>query len=118
MLRIHHEIDEQIHQGDIISDVEYIQKFVSLDNYKFKIISIEFPLVISLTQECDLDLDFKARKGLLTKNPQDKMLMSVIVSPLYNAEQFFNGKHLEEIDNRQMQVMNSKLKNPIKEDSD
>lgn len=114
MIRIHHGFEEQIHQGDIIRNVEYIQTIDPLDNYKFKITFIEFPLIIVLTQECDLDLDYKARKGLLEKNPQDKLLMSVIVSPLYNAEQVFIGKHLEELDNRQMQNMNGKLKNPIK----
>lgn len=114
MIRIHYEFEEQIHQGDIIRNVEYIQKIEPLDDYKFKITFIEFPLVIVLTQECDLDLDYKARTGLLEKNPQDKMLMSVIVSPLYNAEQVFIGKHLEELDNRQMQDMNSKIRSPIK----
>lgn len=114
MMKVNYQLEEQIHQGDVIKNLDFIQKIEPVDYYKFKITFIEFPLVIVLTQECDLELDYKARRGLIKEYPQDKMLMSVIVSPLYNAEQVFIGKHLEEVDNRQMQTIFRDLKDRIK----
>lgn len=118
MIRVNHKFEEQIHQGDVIRNFSYIQKIepLDLDKNKFKINMIEFPLVIVLTQECDLELDYKARKGLIMgyPYPQDMMLMSALVSPIYNAEQVFIGNHLEEIDNRQMQTIHSGIEERIR----
>lgn len=114
MIKVNYQFEEQIHQGDVIKDLDFIQKIEPIDLYNFKITFIEFPLVIVLTQECDLELDYRARKGLINEYPQDNILMSIIVSPVYNAEQVFVGKHLEEIDNRQMQTIFGNLKDRIK----
>jgi hypothetical protein len=54
---------------------------------------VVFPLVIVLTQDCDLEQDYKNRE----KGAQSTKLLSVLVAPLYNAEHVFNGEHLVDI---------------------
>ncbi len=117
MIRINYQLDEQIHQGDIIKDVKHIQKVEHKGGDEYEITCIEFPLVVVLTQECDLDLDYKARKGSLTSNPEDKKLFSVLVAPVYPADQVFEGEHLRDL-HRQMQIMTGRklkhLQGPLK----
>ncbi len=52
-----------------------------------------FPLVIVLTQDCDLVQDSNNRK----KVTQNSKLLSVLVAPLYNAEHVFLGEHLDDV---------------------
>ncbi len=106
MIKIDYQSDEQIHQGDIIKDVEYIQKVEHKGGDEYEITFIEFPLVVVLTQECNLELDFKTRKGLIAEYPEDKELFSVLVAPVYPADQVFEGEHLRDL-HRQMQIMSS-----------
>lgn len=54
---------------------------------------IEFPLVLVLTQDCDLEQDWNNRR----KETQGAKLLSVLVAPLYNAEHVFQGEHLVDI---------------------
>lgn len=54
---------------------------------------IVFPLVIVLTQDCDLEQDWSNRG----KATQSTKLLSVLVAPLYNAEHVFQGEHLYDI---------------------
>lgn len=57
-----------------------------------------FPLVVVLTQDCDLEQDarYRGRREPRPSN-QDKKLFSVLVVPLYNAEHVFRGEHLNEL---------------------
>jgi hypothetical protein len=57
---------------------------------------IVFPLVIVLTQDCDLEQEYKVRADL-AKPVKDKTLISVLVAPLYNAEHVYQGEHLSEL---------------------
>lgn len=82
----------RICQGDIFKDVEYVEYAVEKSGI-IEISKIIFPLVIVLTQDCDLKQDFTNRAEAAGET-QDKHLLSVIVAPLYNAEHVYNGEHL------------------------
>lgn len=86
----------RISQGDIYRDVEFIE-YVAVKEGKIEVPIITFPLVIVLTQECDLEQDFKFRYGRPKKGTQDKYLISVLVSPLYTLEHVLAGEHLSEL---------------------
>lgn len=87
---------ERIFQGDIFKDIEYIEGAEEKEGI-IEISKIVFPLVIVLSQDCDLAQDFKYRKNSPERNNQDKYLISVIVAPLYNAEHVYEGNHLSEL---------------------
>jgi len=81
-------------QGDIIRNVEHIE-YISEKDGIIEISKIEFPLVIILTQDCDLEQDYRYRKR--NSENKDKLLISVLVAPLYNSEHIFSGEHLSEL---------------------
>jgi len=54
-----------------------------------------FPLVVVLTQDCDLQWDAQYRaRHTPPASTQDKKLFSVLVAPLYNAEHVYQGSIL------------------------
>ena len=81
----------RIRQGDILRDVQYLSE-ASLAGGISQTDGAAFPLVIVLTQDCDLSQDFMCRHD--KKRSQDKALISALVAPLYNAEHFYAGMHL------------------------
>lgn len=84
-----------IKQGDIIKDIEFIESIDEKDG-NLEIRKIIFPLVIVLSQDCDLNQDYDFRYGKYKeKQNHDKYLISVLVAPLYNIDHFTEGKHLE-----------------------
>lgn len=93
-------------QGDILRDVEYIEYAVEQAG-NIEISKIVFPLVIVLTQDCDLQQDHTFRWAKPAKNTQDKWLLSVLVAPLYNVEHIYEGNHMSEL-NMQMAPINRK----------
>lgn len=82
----------RISQGDVFRDVECIEHAVEKRGI-IEVSKIVFPLVIVLTQDCDLAQD-SANRG---KDTQSTKLLSVLVAPLYNAEHVFQGEHLADI---------------------
>lgn len=88
-----------INQCDIFKDVEFIEYVKEVDSV-IEVSKIVFPLAMVLTQACDLQQDFNARDKISNegKGNQDKFLLSVLMTPIYNFEDFRNGKHLEQID--------------------
>lgn len=104
MVQTSGEYIDRIMQGDIISNVEYIEEVVEKEGV-IKISKIIFPFVVVLTQDCDLTWDYETRKQF--KGNQDKYLFSVIVAPLYNYEHFIAGDHLSEL-NRVMATISRK----------
>jgi len=114
MKRPHKQKLQRISQGDIYSDIDFIEYVVEKGGH-VEISCITFPLVIVLTQDCDLEQDFRYRYGRPKSKieTQDKLLLSVLVSPLYNAEHFRLGQHLSELD-IQMQTINSRQNENIK----
>ena len=87
-----------INQCDIFRDVEFIE-YVKEDESSIEVSKIVFPQVIVLTQACDLQQDYNARKqrNETKTGNQDKFLISVIVAPMYNFEDFRQGNHLEQL---------------------
>lgn len=89
----------RVRQGDIFPSVPYYESYVEA-NGEFTLTVYDFPYVVVLTQDCDLEQNMNARNKLTDyAEPveNDKHLISVIVAPLYNAEHLFSGEHLSEI---------------------
>lgn len=82
----------RISQGDVFRDVECIEYVVEKRGI-IEVSKIVFPLVIVLTQDCDLEQDSENRE----KATQNTKLLSVLVAPLYNAEHVFLGDHLSDL---------------------
>ena len=72
-----------------------------------EISKISFPLVVVLTQDCDLEQDHKYHWGRSPRSSQDKWLISVLVAPLYNLEHVYAGQHLSEL-GMSMEPINAK----------
>ncbi|HVA48203.1 MAG TPA: hypothetical protein VNH11_17695 [Pirellulales bacterium] len=104
--------EPRICQGDILSDVHYIED-VTTDGEWIDVKRILFPYVIVLTQDCDLQQDHGTRwPAGKAPTTQDKKLISALLAPLYNAEHVFAGEHLSEL-KMTMQTIN-KGKHPGK----
>jgi hypothetical protein len=84
----------RICQGDIIREVDCIE-YVSEKGGLIEVSRIVFPLAIVLTQDCDLEQDHRNQED--AKTGGDKLLISVLVAPLYNAEHVYLGEHLADI---------------------
>jgi hypothetical protein len=93
--------------GDIVRDVEYVENVVER-NGQLEIAKIIFPLVIVLTQDCDLVQDYKFRCSRRPMTTKDKLLLSVLVAPLYNAEHIYNGEHLSELGMKMVSINRNK----------
>jgi hypothetical protein len=96
---------QRISQGDIFKDIYYIE-YVKEKNGVLEISKIIFPYVIVLTQDCDLAQDDNCREkqekyqkqanreNLEDEENQDKIILSVLVAPLYNVDHVYQGEHL------------------------
>lgn len=94
MTKIRSKRHSRICQGDIFRDIEHIEH-VKERRGILEVSKIVFPYVVILTQDCDLEQDYKFRKEPnLTK---DKLLISVLVAPLYTAEHVFQGEHMSDL---------------------
>jgi len=94
MIKVDDGNQTRISQGDIYKNIEYIEYAHEIDGY-IEISKIIFPLVVVLTQDCDLEQDFKFREA--TDKTKDKILFSVLVAPMYNADSVFDGTHLDDV---------------------
>jgi hypothetical protein len=81
----------RVSQGDIFKDIECIE-YVVEKNGVIEVSKIVFPLIVVLTQDCDLEQNARYTKRK-TKPPStdDKRLFSLLVAPLYNAEHVYKG---------------------------
>lgn len=87
----------RVSQGDIFRDVHFIEDVIQTGS-RLEVKRILFPLVIVLTQDCDLQSDSYVRwPGDNPPKNQDKRLISVLVAPLYNAAHFLEGSHLSDM---------------------
>jgi hypothetical protein len=105
-VKIKRQRQPRVCQGDIFKDVEYVE-YVSERKGIIEVSKIIFPLVIVLTQDCDLEQDYRFRKPKNQEKTQDKLLISVLVAPLYNSEHVYEGEHLSEL-GLTMQTINRK----------
>ena len=99
----------RVSQGDIYRDVEFVE-YVTEKEGSIEISKIVFPFVIVLTQHCDLKQDSKIRYQKILAQTQDKLILSVLVAPLYNVEQVYIGEHLDQLGIRMQMI--SKTKTP------
>lgn len=77
-------------QGDIIRDLELV---IGTADYS-KHTAIQIPYAVIMSQDCDLDNDFKERKTTHPDN-NDKCIKTILICPAYTAEQFFKGEHID-----------------------
>ena len=98
MIKIKRTPSSRICQGDIFSDIEFIERIIERKG-KIEVSKIIFPLVVVLTQDCDLESDFLSRWSRKKKPEEnnDKFLLSVLVAPIYNAEHVYLGEHLSDL---------------------
>lgn len=103
MIRVRTGRLRRVCQGDIISDVRHVEHVRQQADY-VEVSSICFPLVVVLTQDCDLEQDYRVRWARRAPKNQDKMLFSVLVAPLYNVEHVYAGSHLAELKMTMMEI--------------
>jgi hypothetical protein len=103
-------LDSRLSQGDVLSDIQGIEKveFTSeLLTYSY----IEYPFSVVVTQACDLESYYR----MIDNKPPNKnaFMLNAMLLPMYNYEHFVSGKHLSEIDVT-TSVQNSESKSKIK----
>jgi len=96
-VEVDREPDGRICQGDLIRNVACIEDVIQKGDY-IEVRRIVFPMIVVLTQDCDLQQDESGRwpepQGRLSDNAR---VLSVLVAPLYNLAQFEQGDHLSEL---------------------
>lgn len=98
----------RISQGDLYRNVECIE-YVLERRGILEVSKLVFPLVVVLTQDCDLEQDARYyKKGHKRPQTQDKRLFSVLVAPLYNAEHVYSGEHLTDLGLTMAQIQKNK----------
>lgn len=80
----------RVSQGDIYKNVWCFEN-ISEDAENIYIKRVNFPYVVVLTQDCDIQ-----QHGEYV-NHKSGQLFSVLVAPVYNAATFMEGKHLEKL---------------------
>lgn len=111
-------IRPRVHQGDIFREIGVIE-FLYQRPESWVISKINFPFIIVLSQDCDLEQDHSFRKSqtLRQDNPpdgpeddktQDKVLLSTLVAPLYNVEHVYEGDHLKHLGLRMQKIYKNK----------
>lgn len=104
MIRVKTQQKARVCQGDVFRNIECVEDVTQI-NGTLEVSKITFPLVFVLTQDCDLEQDYRVRWSRRKAANQDKALVSVLVAPLYNAEHVYLGQHLSELD-LQMEKIN------------
>lgn len=92
---IFNELEERICQGDIYRDLEYDYRVYEDEKGDRKIDKITLPYMIVLSQDCDLESDYRNRSQKAEEQEsQDKFLHSILVCPAYLAAELHYGTHL------------------------
>jgi hypothetical protein len=104
---------ERIVQGDILRAVKF--RDWDWDTKKNDIIIYEkkLPYITILTQDCDLEQDYRYRTTEV-KN-QDKFLQPILVCPAYGWEDFIKGDHLVDYKLKMEIISSSDQKKKIKQ---
>lgn len=97
MIRVKTQQKARVCQGDVFRNIECIEDVTQV-NGTLEVSKITFPLVCVLTQDCDLEQDYRVRWSRSKPANQDKALVSVLVAPLYNAEHVYLGQHLSDLE--------------------
>lgn len=86
--------EKRICQGDILENYEY--EFSRIVGDELKTLSVVFPFIVVLSQDCDLKADFLERCQSSDTGKNDKFLQEILFSPAYNAESLRTGDHLSD----------------------
>lgn len=103
----------RILQGDILRDVDFVY---TADDEKEVVIKYFLPYMIILSQDCDLEQDFKNRNENDSQK-HDAYLQSILVCPAYLSDHFREGDHLKEFELK-MEYKNSQKFSAIKRNLD
>ena len=107
MVKVRTQNVSRVCQGDILRDVEHIEHVHEASGV-IEVSKIVFPLVIVLTQDCDLEQDYRVRWSRKKVSNNDKMLFSVLVAPLYNVEHVYGGEHLSDLEMRMQTIIKNR----------
>jgi hypothetical protein len=110
MIKIKTQSITRVCQGDIISDVEHVER-VNVNGDRVNLSLIVYPLVIVLTQDCDLEQDFSVRWARKEGVDDDKLMCSILLAPLFNYEHLRTGEHLKELGRTTQKINSEKGKN-------
>lgn len=86
----------RICQGDILRDIEVIDSYTKDAEGALEFDEITLPYIVVMTQDCDLDNDFKNRSET-NPDKHDKFLRTVLVCPAYIGVELKDGTHLDDL---------------------
>lgn len=86
---------DRLQQGDIYRDVSLVE-WAHKENDAVVTKLRELPHVVVLSQDCDLDQDFRDRADSAS-GKHDKYLQAVLLCPAYQSTVFKSGEHLQEL---------------------
>lgn len=102
---------DRIVQGDILKEVKFSDWNWDAKRNDVIIYEKKLPYVVILTQDCDLEQDFKYRTTAVKND--DKILQSILVCPAYGWQDFTKGDHLKDF-KLTMEPITSDKKNLIR----
>ncbi len=107
MIKAFRDRGDRVRQGDVIANVQHIEKVTRTVEF-VEISTVTFPLVVVLSQDCDLEQDYRTRQfhNIGSSSDHDKILVSALVAPLYNFDHVKQGDHLSDL-GRRSQKLNS-----------
>lgn len=82
--------NDRVCQCDMFHDIEIVEN-LSEQGAKIEVKRLQFPMVICLNQDCDLNSDKRDREK--TGNNKDCRLLHLIVAPVFNFDNFKSGGH-------------------------
>ena len=103
--------DGAFRQAEILSSVTQLKRTMPVDSTPLAVDLVNHPYAIIISQDCDLDLDFRARMGLNGPNDKpvssDKKIPNILLCEVVTAEQL-----------RGLTEVNSTLLSRIKDNND
>ena len=104
---------DRIVQGDILSEVKFRDWDWDTKKDNVIIYKKELPYIVILSQDCDLEWDFKYRTT--AQKNDDKKLQSILVCPAYRWQEFIDGVHLKAYDLKMENISSTDQKKKIKQ---
>jgi len=115
MIRMYsYHFKDRIYQGDIFKDIE-INVAIEIVNSVIDVKQINFPYVVVMTQDCDLEQDFNNRKN--SNKNQRNCLLSILLCPAFRSDDLKDGDHFKDIE-MNCTGLNSSLWRPIRKNQD
>lgn len=87
-------LEQRISQSDIFHDVDVVE-YIEEKSDGVVIHYLHLPLVMVLNQDCDLSSDNRDKQN--ANSNKDSRLLHIIVAPLFNFDEFKQGKHWNNI---------------------